>query len=199
VAPAGAGRYAQRFLARYESSDPKAMTGRTDGPLVPDDMLISSAADYDSGLVGSYCDTVVQHTKTPGEWPDADLITEWIEVAAATPANIDWYVTTRFPALMQGSNIVSGWLGKASEHQLYEAPRPAYIAIYRTRRLESAVREWRELDAASPAPWAKDPGLVMCFKQISDRITRLHVLDPDPVTRDTARAQRNAVNVLRRE
>jgi hypothetical protein len=128
-------------------------------------MLMSSAADHSKGLGGGYCDTVVQRTKTPGQWPDADLLIEWIEPPAATPEFIDWYVARCFMTLMNNPDMVSGWLGKLSGHELFDAPRPAFVATYRTTRLEHAVRAWKDVEAAAPRPWAEADPWLMYFRQ----------------------------------
>jgi len=191
----GPGKYRQRFLALYENSDPQIMTGH--GAMIPADMLISSSMDPSVGHGGGYCDTVVEHTKAPGKWPRTDLITEWIEPRAATPANIEWYLCSRFPAVMRDPEVVSGWLGKTSDHQLYQAARPAYVAIYRTARLDSSIRAWQSLEAAAPAPWSHEDVPVMCFAPVCERVTRLQVLEPDAMTLQIAQAKRDAVQPRR--
>jgi hypothetical protein len=191
-APGGAGRYDHRFLCLYENTDPEVMTGRR-GPKGDPDMLMSSAADHSKGLAGGYYDTVVQRTKTPGQWPDADLLIEWIEPAAATVETIEWYVTRHFLPLLNDREISSGWLGKLSSHQLYDAPRPAFVATYRTTRLEHAVRAWRDVEAAAPRPAAEARTWLMYFRQATERMTRIQVMDPDPTAREAEQATRDAV------
>ena len=184
-----------RFLSLYENSDPVAMTGGGGGE-VPPDMLISSSADHAVGMGGGYYDTVIERTKAPGEWPDADLIAEWIERPDPATNDMERYIGTRFPALMSDPDIVSGWVGRASEHQIFPTPRPAYVALYRTTNLENAGRIWKE--AALTPSWADDNASVTSFRQTSKRVTRAEVLDPDPATAEMAEAKRRAVKALTR-
>jgi hypothetical protein len=176
---AAAPRYPHRFMCVFENSDPAMMSG-PGGASIPPGMLISSAADHSVGPGGGYYDTAIERTMAPGEWPDADLIVEWIERPDASPADIQAYFDTVFTSLMQDPGMVSGWLGKASAHQIYDAPRPAYVAFYRTTALDEHATSWSELDreVAVPAGWSRDDLTLTCFRQRSKRITRAEVLEP---------------------
>lgn len=193
----GTPRYRHRFLCLYENSDPEAMSGSQSGQ-VPGDMLISSAADHKVATGGGYYDTVIERTHMPGQWPDADLVAEWIERPEVTASGIQDYVETRFAALLGEPGIVSGWIGKASAHQIYEAPRPAYVALYRTTALDDFPLSWSEVgtEGAYPAGWSDDDLSVTCFRQISRRITRNEVLEPDAASAAREAQARKATKPL---
>ena len=198
--PVGAApRYAHRFMCLFENSDPEAMSG-PGGAAIPPDMLISSAADYSVPVGGGYYDTVIERTMSPGEWPDADLIVEWIERPDASEADIQAYFDSCFAALMQDPGMVSGWLGKASRHQIYDAPRPTYVALYRTAALDEHVSGWSELDrdVVVPSGWPRDDLSFTCFRQRSRRITRAEVLEPDSTMAAREEQARKATQPMQR-
>ena len=198
--PVGASsRYPHRFLSLFENSDAEAMSG-PGGATIPADMLISSAADHSAPPGGGFYDTVIERTLVPGAWPDADLIVEWIDRPGASGADIQAYFDSCFAALMQDPGMVSGWLGKASPHQIYDAPRPAYVAIYRTTALDEHVSGWSELDRdiAVPSGWSRDELSLICFRQRSPRITRAEVLEPDSAMAAQEERARKAVKPMQR-
>lgn len=175
-----------RFLCLYESSDPERMSSHR-GPGAPADMLISDAVNPADGLSGGYYDTVAERTKAPGLW-DTDLVLEWI-----TPGDgIDRYADVRFAALAPDPAIVSAWIGQASALQLYPTPRPPFVAIYRTTRLDDAARLWGSVE-----PWNASELATVAFRRVSGRITKLDVIDPDAATLATEQAKREAIIAAR--
>ena len=186
-------RYNQSFLCLYENSDPVAMTGP---PYQPNgEMLISSAADTTTAPGGGYYDTVIELIKSPGR-AGATIVIEYIEASAASVQNIEWYISMRFSAFMQTPGILTGWLGKASAHQIFPAPRPDYMAVYHLAQPDVAAPAWAAA-AGLPPPWDAGDVTASCFRPISARLTRLQLLEPDDVMRETARVMREMV--VRRE
>jgi hypothetical protein len=179
--------YRQKFLCLYENSDPAAMTGPPDAPR--DDMLMSSARDTSAPPGGGYYDTRFQHLKIAAA-PPADIVVEWI--APATPAAIALYIKTRLNLLLAETDILSAWLGAASAHQLYAADRPACAAIYRVASASRAAAIWNEAHIVNALPRGVEVS-VACFKPVSDRVTRIDVLEPDADARTKIAAVREAV------
>jgi hypothetical protein len=185
-------RWGHDFLCLFENSDPLAMTGPAGGA-IPPDMLISSAADFNYGMGGGYYDTVIERTKSPGQLPvESVLVAEWIERNDA--ASADAYIDARFTRLLQDPDVVSGWLGKVSDHQIFEMQRPAYVAFYRITDLGRAAQHWAEGDGGpSEGGWS-----VTCFKPISPRVTRAEMLEPDAETAAREDRARKAVKPVSR-
>ena len=183
----------QRFLCLFENSDPAEMTGKS---LDYSHMLISSAADSTRPPGGGYYDTVIQQIKSPA-FADSGLVMEYLDGPAATPEAIAWTTTTRFPALLRHPGIIAGWLGQASGHQIYQAPRPAYMAIYRVTDPAQAAAIWRDMESVAPLPWEAGNVTPACFSPLAKRLTRLQLLEPDDVWRAQAQAMRE--QVVRRE
>jgi hypothetical protein len=187
-------RYTQNFLCLYENSNPVAMTGP---PYQPnDEMLISSAADTTAAPGGGYYDTMIELILSPGSCEGDAIVVECIEASAATVQNIEWYISMRFSAFMQTPGVLAGWLGKASAHQIFPAERPGYVAVYRLAQPDIAAPAWAAA-AACPPPWDTGDVSASCFRAISQRLTRLQLLEPDDVMRETAQMMRGMV--VRRE
>jgi hypothetical protein len=189
VGVGGPPRYSYRFLGTYEITDPVAMT-YSDAP-DPATLLITSAADFSVGTAGGYYDTAIEKTKTPGEWPDADLIIEWIEPPEPNAEAIRAYVDNRFLRLMGKAEVVRGWLGKASAHQAIEEQRPALVAFYRTTDLDESLRGWSEGGGEVPFPFS-----AACFRAVSKRVTRDELLKADAATLAREAEARKAVDPL---
>jgi len=195
IPSAGPDTYSHGFLCAYENTDPEAMTG-PGGGAIPEDMLISSAANHAGGMGGGYFDTVAFRTRTPGRHPDADLIAEWLWRPNVSDEDIAAYVDTRFTALMTNPDVVSGWVGKVSDHQPFDLPRPRYVAFYRTTRLEALAACWTEGEVPFPLGWNSDDLSVSAFRQISKRTTRAEVLQPDPASARKAEEVRKAAKPM---
>jgi hypothetical protein len=193
IAGGGTPRWGHDFLCLYENTDALAMTG-PGGGAIPPDMLISSAADFNYGMGGGYYDTLAERTRSPGQWEAGELVAEWIE--PSDPAAAEAYVAGRFARLVEHPDVVSGWFGKASEHQIFDAPRPGYVAFYRVANLARVAQDRAE--AGVPAGWGKDDWSVTCFKAISPRVTRAEMLEPDAAAATREAQAREAVNPVGR-
>jgi hypothetical protein len=192
IAAGGTPRWGHDFLCLYENSDAVAMTG-PGGGAIPPDMLISSAADFNYGMGGGYYDTLAERTKSPGRREAGELLVEWIE--PSDPAAAEAYVAGRFARLVEHPDVVSGWFGKASEHQIFDAPRPGHVAFYRIT--DGRVAEDGG-EADIPSAWGKDDWAVTWFKAISPRVTRAEMLEPDAATAAREEKARAAVNPVGR-
>jgi hypothetical protein len=180
----------QSFLCLYENSDPVGMTGTLQ--YENGQMLISSAVDQTAPMGGGYYDTVAERHKSPGQWPDAGAVIEWIEGAAAE--DIERYIDVRFPSLMKHAAILSGWVGKASAHQIFDNQRAPYLAIYRCAAFNAAGAIWDA--AAKDLPRSGNISAAF-FEQISARLTRIALLTPSDEQRELAQHMRELV--VRRE
>jgi hypothetical protein len=157
-------------------------------------MPISSAYSYDTPTTCAYYDTLLERNVYPGMRPKADLIVQWIGPAACSSEIVDWYTRERFPALVQLPGVISGSVGKACEHQMPgPGHRPELTCIYRTTSLDDALRAWAETEAVSPAPWNAEDASVCCFSPIIDRLTLNEVMEPDDISRETARRKRESM------
>ncbi len=190
LTPGKAG-YRQKFLCLYENSDPEMMTAapgtEAEGGAYGH-MLMSSAADTSGQMGGGYYDTVVQLMKSPGAG-QAALVIEWIE---ADRQRIGEYIPGRLATLLRKPEILSAWLGKASAHQLYAAPRPAYVGIYHVASIGSAKAIWNEMETAARLPATVNLS-ASCFTPVFERVTRMQVLAPDAAMREQIAKARAAV------
>jgi hypothetical protein len=192
LTPGGSKRYPQPYLALYENTDPVRMTA-DHAPCFTADMPISSAYSFNN-IGEAYYDTVIARTKTAGDLPKTDLIIERIERSADKTGFADWYVTMRFPALMNLTGVVSGLFGHESTHQMYEVgARPAYTAVYRTTDLAASLNAWRQYATAAHVPWKAGEADVDCYTPIIERVTAQQVADADPATRAFMQAKREAM------
>jgi hypothetical protein len=180
-------RYQQNFLSLYENTDPVQMTGSMDH--LGAEMMMSSATDTTAPPGGGYYDAVIERLKTPDRGVAAAVVVEWLDGSAATPAALEWYIETRFAALMKQPALLAGWLGEASAHQIYGGPRPGYVAVYRVDSLQRAAAVWK----ATAPPWDTGDVSTVGFSPVSDRLTRVMMLAADETALATAQQMRAAV------
>jgi hypothetical protein len=184
------GRYSQPYLAIYENTDPERLT--TDHkPQLTAEMPISNAIDT-RRICEAYYDTLACRNKAPGQFPTTDVIAERFEADADVGALADWYIESRFPALMQLPGMVSGFVGRESSHQmLYELPRPRFTCVYRTTDLAASLDAWEK--CAPPTTFKPGAYSLDCYTPLIERVTALQVREADPVSADTARRKRAAL------
>ncbi len=179
--------YRQNFLALYENTDPVQMTGSMDS--LGAEMMMSSATDSSAAPGGGYYDAVIERLKAPDRGAAAAVVVEWLDQAAATPAAVEWYIEARFSALLKQPEVLAGWLGQASAHQIYPGPRPGFVAVYRVESLPRAAAIWQ----AAPAPGDAADISTVAFTPVSDRLTRVLMLAADEPAQAKARQMRAMV------
>ena len=90
--------------------------------------------------------------------------------------------------------VISGNAGQACAHQMAGiGHRPEFTAIYRTTDLAATLRAWNQVQMPVPAPWSPADVSVGCFTPLIERVTLTQVMEPDPVSRDTAKRKREAI------
>jgi len=188
-------RYQQNFLSLYENTDPVQMTGSMDH--LGAEMMMSSATDTTAPPGGGYYDAVIERVKTPDRGITAAVVVEWLDATAATPAALEWYIETRFSALMKQPELLTGWLGEASAHQIYGGPRPGYAAVYRVESLQHAAAVWQAVRTAAAPPWDAGDVSTVGFAPVSGRLTRVMMLAADETA--LAKAQQMRAAVVERE
>jgi hypothetical protein len=186
------GKYMQRYLALYETSNPARMTS-DHAPVFTDEMPISDAYSY-SNMCEAYYDVAVSRDNTGGKNIKTDVIVERIEKGAAGAGFAAWYMDARFPFLMKLPGVAAGIAGAASTHQLFEhGDHSEYTAVYRTTDLAATLKAWAACGAQSPTPLKPSDISVDCYTPLTERITTLEVRNPDAVSRETAARKRAAL------
>jgi hypothetical protein len=184
------GRYSQPYLAIYENTNPERLTADHKPQLTPE-MPISNAIDTQR-ISEAYYDTLACRNKAPGQFPTTDVIAERVEAGADAAAFADWYIETRFPALMRLPGMVSGFVGRESSHQmLYELPRPRFTCVYHTTDLAASLNAWRKCEP--PTTFKFGEYSVDCYTPLIERVTAVQVREADPVSTDTAKRKRAAL------
>jgi hypothetical protein len=192
LVPNGSGKYPQEYLAIYETTDPERMT-QDHKPVFTSEMPISNAYSFNN-ICEAYYDTIAWRGTGPDLAPKADLIVERIESWPEQPGSIDELIDHRFRDLSRLPGIVSGTLGKSGRHQMYEeGPRPELTAIYHSTDISRSLHAWNEYEADSRSGRSPLHASVDCYTPLIDRVTAIHVLEPDPESRETARLKRLAM------
>jgi hypothetical protein len=189
--PSGPRRYPQGYFAIYETTDPARMT-KDHRPVFSDDMPVSSAYAFED-ICEAYYDVVGFRGSSAVCTKQTAVIIEQIESAAHEDEFVNWYLDTRLPALTRLPCVVSGSLGKASAHQMYDGAHPRFTALYRTTDLAKSVSAWRDYAASASIRDELSNSSVICFTPLLERLTAMQVFEPDALTSDTARRKREAM------
>ena len=186
--PGGPARYPQKYLAIYETTDPVRMT-QDHRPVFTEDMPISSAYAFED-ICEAYYDTVASRGPSFAHTPRAAVIVEQIEIVSNAAGFVDWYLDSRLPALTRLPGMLSGCLGSAASHQMFDGPHPQYTALYRTADLARSVAGWRDYSAATPVREELRDSSAVCYRPLIDRLTAIEVAQPSAQARDIAGRKR---------
>jgi hypothetical protein len=150
-------------------------------------------AQYPQGYLAIYENTDPVQMTADHKYMLSDEMPISIEPGAEKAGFAEWYTDVRFPALMKLPGMVSGSVSQAAAHQMPGVDtRPEFVAVYRTTDLAGALKGWAQVSTAG-APWDPAGVSVGCFTPIIDRVTLTQVMDPDPLSRDTAKQKREAM------
>jgi hypothetical protein len=178
------------YLAIYEMSDPAKFTAGH-AIVFTDAMPVSDAFDMHTTL-DAYYDPVIECTNEPGTVADACVLVQRIPEATFTPDNLAWFRDQLMLRLMREPGVLTGFLGKASNHQMMPIGTDAAgVVVLRTRDPAATLAAWKAL--------ASDPGgrlsgahpSIEAFEPLMPRLMSYDVIHADPIARErTERARR---------
>lgn len=172
------------YLCIYEVIDPEAMTC-DHAPVFTDEMPISDAYDL-SGASEVYFDEIATLTKRPGEHGTRSVIVERFGSAPCDPDVADWYVRERFARICELPGVISGSVGVANAHQMFEQPLSALCAVYWTDDIAATANSWTPLLNEPPSRLGIRDVSLNAYDAVIDRLTIAEVRKPTEGGRKTA-------------